>query len=306
MAPKVKPVDRAAIAARVEKASPAPWVQEPDTAAGKVWVRMGHASDLEPNTMPAVESMRKTWDWRRVFQVRSHRDTYRLTRDEVYAQREADAAFAANARQDVPGMLAELEAQDRRIADEENNGRYWSAWAAQHERDKVTALRELAEARAEIEQLKTDAAPTGAIVRAAVDRLNSLQAALPARRTPQAHGAVEVITEIRAILEAAPKDNPVTDPVLRTREQVLEQAVRHLMDHMGYAPEQYTAAPDHSRCEPQGYTDAGPILGHEDENGDSYHPAHDEMDALAALLVEAFDEVLEPWILQRIAAGPTR
>jgi len=76
---------------RANAASPGPWLAEPDTLAGRVWVQrrnrnwLGLAKDLEP-----------------IFSVRGEPP-------EAYRQREQDALFVAAARTDVPRLLDEID-----------------------------------------------------------------------------------------------------------------------------------------------------------------------------------------------------
>lgn len=83
------------------------------------------------------------------------------------------------------------------------------------------------------------------------------------------------------------------------RDEILTASVTHLMRHIGYRDDEWTGPVDHARCEAggaQGYTEFGPIYAHEDSRGISYHAAHDEADGITSLLVEAWDEVIGPWL----------
>lgn len=92
------PIDLAAVKARAAAATEGPWRQEPNTAAGRVWVQMsrhyGHA-DLEP-----------------LFSVRSRQSGKRAE----FEQREADAEFIAHARTDVPALVEVAEHLDDVLA----------------------------------------------------------------------------------------------------------------------------------------------------------------------------------------------
>lgn len=106
-------LDLDAIKARCEAATPGPWANEPDTGAGRVWVRINHRGDFEP-----------IWPWRghwrRLFQVRTDRDRETWTEDakrEVFAARARDGAFVAAARTDVPALVAEVERLRDELAD---------------------------------------------------------------------------------------------------------------------------------------------------------------------------------------------
>lgn len=80
---------------RVEKATEGPWEQRPNTAAGKVWVR---------------RSGRFPWtsDVRPIFEVRDSDSRPEAVYDQA-PQKEADAAFIAHARTDLPAALSVLD-----------------------------------------------------------------------------------------------------------------------------------------------------------------------------------------------------
>jgi hypothetical protein len=86
----------ARIQERADAATKGPWIQDPDTAVGKVWVKRGMWGHIEP-----------------LFRVH---DDYR--RGEGVRRAARDAAFVVHAREDVPWLCAEvvaLRAENERL-----------------------------------------------------------------------------------------------------------------------------------------------------------------------------------------------
>lgn len=96
---------------RAQAATPGRWAAEPETAAGRVWVRMDWRSDLAPVTLPphGIAIQRGDIAKRRMFEIRSRRESgWQDTQESVYQQREADALHIASWHPDIALAVADL------------------------------------------------------------------------------------------------------------------------------------------------------------------------------------------------------
>lgn len=175
------PEQREAIKARADKATAGPWAYRPQEYDDWGWVR-GNDGIVATARNPDV-----------------HLDDFFKFRNENRDPYESNASFIAHARQDIPDLLAALEAAERERdkAEEERNALFFS---------RENAIAERAKAERERNDTQVDLAITGQVLAVERKKVTALEAerdALKEDRDSIIRGAMLLEQKLKAELADA-------------------------------------------------------------------------------------------------------